>query len=175
MRVIAAFLLPFFLLKSLATAEDYNVMIAYGSQKDLGHCDKWADRMDSYIVDKARNYLNGLGNGIEWTYENTPEKGDRRNLREERNLSCNQCNRCRDYGFPYCNAIYWCVGCRRRLTITSERELADLETAQAKMKNGCERILRKAGAGHFPRVGLTQECMEALQVAECIAVVERVA
>ena len=157
----------------LASAE-FNFSIAYGGAVDLGECAPWADRLNDYVINTARTSLKDMPDSISWTYENLP--AERRNLREESRELCGWewCQRCKNYGFPYCNDMYWCMGCRRALTVTDERELQAVSQAVNIIENGCEYVLHAAGNNAYPHVGLSQLCMDALEVVKCKAMVQQV-
>ena len=172
-------LLAFFLLNSVANAADaeYNVMIAYHSDQELEPCSEWADMIDTYMTNRASTYIQRFVGTIEWRYENE-EVDPVRTLRGSREL-CGHCNLCRDWGFKYCNAMYWCQGCRRRNLAEGEvddRDLDYLLTAAKRIKAGCKTILNRAGAGAYPGANLSGECMDVLAdpSTDCEAVVERI-
>jgi hypothetical protein len=174
-------LLAFFLVKSVANAaNDYNVMIAYHSDKDLGLCSEWVPMIDAYMAKRANRYVEGLVGTIEWQYDTTVvEEPSVRALRGSRELSCGKCDLCQRHRFPYCYALYYCQGCIRRNLAEGEvddRHLGYLETAANRISRGCKTTLNRAGAGGYPRAGLSGECMDVLadHSTGCLSLVERI-
>lgn len=178
MRIIInnIFLLVFILRAAFVSAADIeaNVMIGLGGDSDLAPCDPWASRIESYITKRSEHYVGKyLSKTGSWSYENG---GDRELA--ERQLSCAHCNRCRAYGFPYCYAMYYCNGCRRRKLSTTDRKLEiskkDIDKIKTNVSRACTLFLKKASQNKYPRAGLSDQCMAALAASSCKASVEEI-